>query len=214
DAFTNLVLPTDRKDLLQSLVEAHHRELGFDDFNKGKGHRLAINLFGPQVSVSTLGLVSQLSTGKIFSAEATSEHVKRPLYLVGAGKLGTDANSLDLALERVFEVATTWIDEADVFLEQGWLHDLVRNAMVAVFLRHVEYYLGILFLTTNRIKAFDEAFLSRIHVALHFHELPVESRRQVWAAFIAKVGATDVISGAEIEQLAKRDVKRREWPSD
>ncbi len=47
DAFTNLVLPTDRKDLLQSLVEAHHRELGFDDFIKGKGHGLVINLFGP-----------------------------------------------------------------------------------------------------------------------------------------------------------------------
>ncbi|KAF8911924.1 P-loop containing nucleoside triphosphate hydrolase protein [Mucidula mucida] len=203
DAFANLVLPTDRKDLLQSLVEAHHRELGFDDFIKGKGHGLVINLFGPP------------GVGKTFSAEATSEHVKRPLYLVGAGDLGTDANSLDLALERVFEVATTWkaivlIDEADVFLEQRSLHDLVRNAMVAVFLRHVEYYRGILFLTTNRVKAFDEAFLSRIHVALHFHELPVESRRQVWAAFIAKVGATEVISAGEIEQLAKRDVNGRQ----
>jgi hypothetical protein len=47
DAFANLVLPTDRKALLQSLVEAHHQELGFDDFIKGKGHGLVINLFGP-----------------------------------------------------------------------------------------------------------------------------------------------------------------------
>jgi hypothetical protein len=47
DAFANLVLPTDRKDLLQSLVEAHHQEIGFDDFIKGKGHGLVINLFGP-----------------------------------------------------------------------------------------------------------------------------------------------------------------------
>jgi hypothetical protein len=40
-------------------------------------------------------------------------------------------------LERVFDVATAWkaivlIDEADVFLEQRSLHDLERNAMVAV----------------------------------------------------------------------------------
>lgn len=77
-------------------------------------------------------------------------------------------------------------------------------------LRHVEYYRGILFLTTNRVKAFDEAFLSRIHVALHFRELPVESRRQVWAAFIAKVGATNVISAQEVEQLAKRDINGRQ----
>jgi hypothetical protein len=47
DAFANLVLPSSRKDLLQSLVEAHHKELGFDDFIKGKGHGLVINLFGP-----------------------------------------------------------------------------------------------------------------------------------------------------------------------
>lgn len=47
DAFDNLVLPADRKHLLQSLVEAHHQELGFDDFIKGKGHGLVINLFGP-----------------------------------------------------------------------------------------------------------------------------------------------------------------------
>ena len=47
DAFANLVLPSDRKNLLQSLVEAHHQELGFDDFIKGKGHGLVINLFGP-----------------------------------------------------------------------------------------------------------------------------------------------------------------------
>lgn len=95
-AFDNLVLPADRKDLLRSLVEAHHRGLGFDDFIKGKGQGLVINLFGPP------------GVGKTFSAEATSEHVRRPLYLVGAGDLGTDAATLDASLERVFEVATTW----------------------------------------------------------------------------------------------------------
>lgn len=48
DAFANLVLPADRKMLLQSLVEAHNAELsGFDDFIKGKGRGLVINLFGP-----------------------------------------------------------------------------------------------------------------------------------------------------------------------
>lgn len=125
DAFENLVLPGDRKNLLQSLVEAHHKEIGFDDFIKGKGHGLVVNLFGPP------------GVGKTFSAEATSEHVRRPLYVIGGGDLGTTATSLDAALEKVFDVATAWkaivlIDEADVFLEQRSLHDLERNAMVAV----------------------------------------------------------------------------------
>jgi hypothetical protein len=46
--------------------------------------------------------------GKTFSAEATAEHVKRPLYVVGAGDLGTRAVELDNALESVFDVATMW----------------------------------------------------------------------------------------------------------
>ena len=121
DAFANLVLPNDRKHLLQSLVEAHHKEVGFDDFIKGKGY----GLFGPP------------GVGKTFSAEATSEHVRRPLYVIGGGDLGMTAASLDSALERIFDVATEWkaivlIDEVDVFLEQRSLHDLERNAMVAV----------------------------------------------------------------------------------
>ncbi|KAF8148667.1 P-loop containing nucleoside triphosphate hydrolase protein [Crassisporium funariophilum] len=203
DAFANLVLPNDRKHLLQSLVEAHHKELGFDDFIKGKGHGLVINLFGPP------------GVGKTFSAEATSEHVRRPLYVVGGGDLGTTAASLNSALEGIFDVATAWkaivlIDEADVFLEQRSLHDLERNAMVAVFLRHVEYYRGILFLTTNRVKAFDEAFLSRIHVALHFRELSLESKVQVWSAFIAKIGASAVITPDQIRELAKRNINGRQ----
>ncbi|CAK5277207.1 unnamed protein product [Mycena citricolor] len=202
DAFANLVLPTDRKTLLQSLVEAHHDEAGFDDFVKGKGAGLVVNLFGPP------------GVGKTFSAEATSEHVKRPLYVIGGGDLGTTASALDHALENVFNVATAWkaivlIDEADVFLERRSLHDLERNAMVAVFLRHVEYYRGILFLTTNRVQAFDEAFLSRIHVALHFGPLSKSSRAEVWRAFIARSGAVG-ITDDNVDRLAKREINGRQ----
>ncbi|KAI0329766.1 P-loop containing nucleoside triphosphate hydrolase protein [Cubamyces sp. BRFM 1775] len=181
EAFTNLVLADDRKHLLRSLVDAHSADLGFDDFVQGKGQGLIINLFGPP------------GVGKTLSAEATSERVHRPLYVVGGGDLGTKASEVDAELTRVFDIATSWkaivlIDEADVFLERRSLHDLERNAMVAVFLRHIEYYRGILFLTTNRITAFDPAFLSRIHVALHFGELSLDARVHVWRAFLRKAG--------------------------
>lgn len=119
--------------------------------------------------------------------------------------------------------------KADVFLEQRSLHDLERNAMVAVLyvvslytvyivfrtdennsLRHVEYYRGILFLTTNRVQAFDEAFLSRIHVAMHFHELSQASKEKVWAAFIDKLGATNDITPEQVQELATRGVNGRQ----
>ena len=82
--------------------------------------------------------------------------------------------------------------------------------MVAVFLRHVEYYRGILFLTTNRVNAFDEAFLSRIHVALHFRELDRAARRRVWAAFLRKVGAPSEVGADAIDALAAREVNGRQ----
>ncbi|KAI0340295.1 P-loop containing nucleoside triphosphate hydrolase protein [Trametopsis cervina] len=206
EAFRNLVLPRDRKTLLQSLVEAHNNDLGFDDFIQGKGHGLVINLFGPP------------GVGKTLSAEATSEHVRRPLYVVGGGDVGTNAMALDQTLQQTFDIATSWkaivlIDEADVFLEQRSLHALERNAMVAVFLRHIEYYRGILFLTTNRVKTFDEAFLSRIHVALHFQELTTDAKMQVWRAFLTKVGVD--VGGPEfsedlIAKLANRNINGRQ----
>ncbi|KAH9848097.1 P-loop containing nucleoside triphosphate hydrolase protein [Lenzites betulinus] len=205
ESFANLVLADDRKDLLRSLVDAHSVDLGFDDFVQGKGQGLIINLFGPP------------GVGKTLSAEATSERVHRPLYVVGGGDLGTKAADVDAELTRVFDIATSWkaivlIDEADVFLERRSLHDLERNAMVAVFLRHVEYYRGILFLTTNRITAFDPAFLSRIHVALHFGPLSPAARAQVWRAFLRKAGVALAAAGeaALVARLAARDVNGRQ----
>ena len=90
------MLPLGRKQLLQSLVEAHNQDLGFDDFVQGKGQGLVINLFGPP------------GCGKTLSAEATSEHVRKPLYVVGAGDLGVTAAEVDQALDRTFDIATSW----------------------------------------------------------------------------------------------------------
>ena len=69
--------------------------------------------------------------------------VRKPLYVVGAGDLGTDAFGLDAELTRIFGIAAKWgavvlIDEADVFLEERSMSDLFRNSMVAVFLRQLE----------------------------------------------------------------------------
>jgi hypothetical protein len=44
------------------------------------------------------------------------------------------------------------LDESDVFLEEREKTGLQRNALVSVFLRVLEYYEGILILTSNRGK--------------------------------------------------------------
>lgn len=60
-------------------------------------------------------------------------------------------------------------------------------ALVSVFLRALEYFRGVLFLTTNRVETFDDAFTSRIHVALHYSPLSAESRRRVWMQHFARI---------------------------
>jgi hypothetical protein len=44
----------------------------------------------------------------------------------------------------------------------------------------LEYYEGILILTSNQIHTFDEAFKSRIQVALHY---PTLDMRSIWTNF-------------------------------
>jgi SpoVK/Ycf46/Vps4 family AAA+-type ATPase len=53
-----------------------------------------------------------------------------------------------------------------------------------VFLRALEYYEGIMFLTTNRIDSFDPAFKSRIHLSMKYPPLCREFRRELWSHFI------------------------------
>jgi hypothetical protein len=47
-----------------------------------------------------------------------------------------------------------------------------------------QYYPGILFLTTNRVGTFDEAFKSRIHLAAHYPPLQANDREKLWHNFI------------------------------
>lgn len=51
----------------------------------------------------------------------------------------------------------------------------------------MEYYKGILFLTTNRVGQFDDAFISRIHVVLRYENLNLEDRKKIWEGFFEKL---------------------------
>jgi SpoVK/Ycf46/Vps4 family AAA+-type ATPase len=51
----------------------------------------------------------------------------------------------------------------------------------------LEYYEGILFLTSNRVESFDLAFKSRIHVALSYPELTLPVRHQLWKDFLLRI---------------------------
>lgn len=72
----------------------------------------------------------------------------------------------------------------------------------------LEYYQGILFLTTNRVDNIDPAFQSRIHIPMHYNDLSVSSRRHVWCNFLA-AGAHG-FSREDLDRLAAYAMNGRE----
>jgi SpoVK/Ycf46/Vps4 family AAA+-type ATPase len=94
------------------------------------------------------------------------------------------------------------LDEADVFLEERTQQDLKRNALVSGLLRVLEYYSGILVLTSNRIGTFDEAFKSRVQLTLHYPTLDKPSRRRIWSNFITRLHRTN--PEAKADQILER----------
>ncbi|KAK3629187.1 hypothetical protein LTR56_018196 [Elasticomyces elasticus] len=184
-----LQIPEVHKTALTSLVERHfdnknasqesNNSVDFD-FVQGKGKGLIVLLHGAP------GL------GKTSTAEVIASKYCKPLLPITCGNLGTTASSVEQALTENFELAQAWdcivlLDEADVFLAQRDQNDLERNALVSVFLRTLEYYTGILFLTTNRVGSFDEAFRSRIHSALFYKNLGVEETKRIWRTNIERL---------------------------
>ena len=109
--------------------------------------------------------------------------------MITSGDLGVEPDDLEVKLREAFERAARWnavllLDEADVFLRERDVRKLSRNALVSVFLRELEYFSGIFFLTTNRPGQLDEAFQSRIHITINLPTLPHKSQLQIWLIFL------------------------------
>ncbi|GJC94819.1 AAA family ATPase [Colletotrichum higginsianum] len=141
----------------------------------------------------------------------------------GKGDLGTTAKEVETELEKNFALASRWgcillLDEADVFLSARERMDFTRNGLVAVFLRVLEYYAGILFLTTNRIGDFDEAFASRIHMSLYYPELDEQKTLKVFRLNLElieqrfqKQGRTIIFDPSSIEDFAQQHFREHKY---
>jgi len=197
NAYDQLVLDAQKKDMVRALVQDNSS--GFADIISGKGGGCIFLLHG------------EPGVGKTLTAEAVSELLRRPLYSVSVGELGTDPASLEKNLRQILDVAQIWnavilIDEADIFLEKRTNGDILRNAMVGIFLRLLEYHQGVMFLTTNRVNEFDSAFHSRISVALRYSALTVEARESIWRNLLAAASVTDL----DVVPLAQHEINGRQ----
>ena len=123
----------------------------------------------------------------------------------------------ETALRTMFEESNRWgvvllLDEADVILEKRSLKDVRRNAIVTAFLRMLEYFNGVIFMTTNRLHTIDIAFQSRIHVAIEYKALTSSTRAQIWTRFIEKLENGESKSSLldNMSYLKKLDINGRQ----
>jgi len=209
NAFDSLFIKEEQKVLLQALVSSHVFPENARDQALQKGKGLAILLHGSPGS------------GKTYTAEVSAEATGRALFSTAMGDLNPwHAYSFERRLKRLLQYATIWkavvlIDEADVFLEarsEGPGDTADRNSLVAVFLRNLEYFSGIVFLTSNRVHVFDQAMKSRIHLALEYTPPNIEMRKQIWAKTFSYIPPAELGFNIkdDIDILVKDEVNGRE----
>ncbi|SPO04263.1 related to TOB3 (member of AAA-ATPase family) [Cephalotrichum gorgonifer] len=203
-AFDHLVYDEQQKDLVMSFVEHHGKKQdSFDDVIVGKGQGLVMLLSGPP------------GTGKTLTAEAVADRTHRPLFYLQAEDLGVSAATLGANLKRLFSMAIDWnavvlLDEADVFMAERNPNDIMRNELVSIFLRELEYFRGIVFLTTNLYHTIDSAFRSRVNLHLLFKPLTTEARRLVWAKFLGRLPSAGGEGGDDDDAAMKVDIADEE----
>ncbi|KAI1142730.1 hypothetical protein F5Y05DRAFT_129218 [Hypoxylon sp. FL0543] len=179
----DLVLPPGHKDIVLAMVKSHTAntkilkdgipQVSEVDLVKGKGKGCIILIHGAP------------GVGKTSTAECVAAYTRRPLFPITCGNIGYQPDEVEKNLDRLFNLAHRWgcvllLDEADVFLAKRNKEDIKRNGLVSIFLRTLEYYSGILFLTTNRVGAIDDAFRSRLHLTLYYPQLDRRQSRKIW----------------------------------
>jgi hypothetical protein len=205
-----LILPQEQIDLIDILTA--EMDMLMDDIVEGKSGGTTVLCAGPA------------GVGKTLTAEVYSEIIQRPLYRVHSGQLGLNVAEMEVALRETLTRAQRWgavmlIDEADVYIKRRD-DNIAANAVVGVFLRVLEYFNGLLFLTTNRIGDIDEAIISRCIAMIRYHPPGFDDRRRIWQVMAAQFGLAldepliatlaerfDQASGRDIKGLAKLTAK-------
>ena len=127
---------------------------------------------------------------------------------------------MEAQLSIIFRLTSRWkalvlLDEADVFVQERSLNHNM-NGQISVFLRKLEYYQGVMFLTTNRVKTFDNAFQSRITMAFKYDSLSLRTKRTVWERFLMKATTKygpAVCKPKELDMLAHKILNGRQVSS-
>ena len=198
-AIDRLFLPPRMKDVLAKLFATSPEQL-FGDLIRGKHGGIVILASGNP------------GVGKTLTAEVYAEIARRPLYVLEFGELGTTVKEIEEHLESIFARVVRWhavlqFDECEIFLSQRG-DDLERSAIVGIFLRMLDYYEGLLFLTTNRPETLDYAIRSRVMLRLEYPDLDPATREGIWRTMFEAAGLK--LASGTFAELSAREINGRQ----
>ena len=193
-AYDKLVLPARDKQFITILMKSANLKL--NDIIQGKS--------GGVFSLAE----GKPGTGKTLTAEIVAENMGRALYKVQCAQLGISPETIENKLSVVLKRASRWgavllMDEADVYIRARDT-DIQHNAIVGVMLRVIEYYKGILFMTTN-LPNIDDAIISRATAHFRYHPPGEKLLPKIWAVLAKSHGMN--LSTSDINQLVSM------WPN-
>jgi hypothetical protein len=172
EAYKQIFLPKNITEIIKIIISTPIDDLTGDILENKHGGMIILASGSPGI-------------GKTSTAEVYSEMQQMPLYQVGLNELGTYADHIEEKLNTIFKRVEKWnaivlFDEIDIFLAKREKSDLNRAAIVGVFLRLMDYFKGVMFLTSNRPEVLDFAIHSRITLKIKYPDLDANTREKIW----------------------------------
>jgi hypothetical protein len=157
--------------------------------------------------------------GKTMTAEVVAEMMGRSLI-----KLSLCASNSEELVRRLsvgFQRAKRYrsvllLDEVDVFIrKRGGQGGVAFDENTSVFLRMMEYYDGVLLMTTNLPDQIDPAVFSRVHVCLEYTEPKAADRKAIWNGMLptelkAAITGTEADLESMLTELSEIPINGRE----
>ncbi|KAL1637587.1 hypothetical protein SLS58_009260 [Diplodia intermedia] len=192
EGFKRLALPRGHREKLEPLLRQHFRQRQSikDDISS------EIDFFRREQLGLTILLHGVPGVGKTLTAECVASHFSRPLFPLSYNDLlGGVPAEVTAQLEEVFALAAAWdavllVEDAEPLLFPPSGDDYTSNtspAAAAAFLRVVDNYPGLLFLTTTTSGSssgsgsrVNNALHSRLRLSLFYPPLDERATLDVW----------------------------------
>lgn len=126
----------------------------------------------------------------------------------------------DETLEEISDCATKWgaillFDEADVLLQARRDYErsnYKRNELISSFVQFIDYYQGIVIITTNRVSRFDGSLMPRIDITLGLPPLDGGRRVAIWHNQIQDLFDEGYINASQVADL--RTHAQKNWSQE